>query len=91
MPAYSKFPRIFPRTKVTYRAGKPIDLSPWYGKEEDQAALIEATALVMKTITTMLEEIRGAKAPEVPFDPRTSELPRTGNYKKAQKKKETNS
>jgi len=82
---YSKKLHIWPRTKIIYRAGKPIDLSPWYGKFNDQEALVEATAHVMKTLTTMLEEIRGEKAPEFPFDPHQSDLPRTGNFKKRKK------
>jgi 1-acyl-sn-glycerol-3-phosphate acyltransferase len=51
LPAYSKKLRIFPRTKVTVVAGKPLDFSKWYGKENDQAALEEATAFVMEAIT----------------------------------------
>jgi 1-acyl-sn-glycerol-3-phosphate acyltransferase len=85
LPPYSKRLHFWPRTKVIYRAGPPIDLSPWYGKIDDQQALSEATAEVMKTLTTMLEEIRGESAPEIPFDPRQSDLPRTGNFKKRKK------
>jgi len=79
---YSKRLHIWPRTKVIYRAGTAIDLSRWYGKIDDPLALAEATAEVMRTLTTMLEEVRGEKAPEFPFDPHQSDLPRTGNFKK---------
>ena len=82
MPTYSKKLRLFPRTKITIVAGKPVDLSPWRGKADDPQALIEATAKVMLEITKLLEEIRGQKRPEVIFDPHTSELPRIGNFKK---------
>jgi 1-acyl-sn-glycerol-3-phosphate acyltransferase len=82
MPTYSKKIRIFPRTRITIVAGKPVDLSPWHGKGDDPQALIEATAKVMREITALLEEIRGEKRPEVIFDPHTSDLPRTGNFKK---------
>ena len=82
MPTYSKKIKLFPRTQITLKAGKPVDLSQWYGKEDDQQALIEATAKVMREITTLLEEIRGEKRPEVIFDPHTSDLPRIGNFKK---------
>ena len=82
MPAYSKKLRIFPRTKVTVVAGKPLDFSKWYGKENDQAALEEATAFVMEAITKLLEEIRGEKAPAEIFDPKKSSLPRIGNFKR---------
>lgn len=83
---YSKKFRIFPRATVTYRVGEPVDLSPWYGKEEDPVAMAEATAAIMKAITDLLEEIRGQKRPATIFDPHTSDLPRTGNFKKGKKK-----
>jgi 1-acyl-sn-glycerol-3-phosphate acyltransferase len=82
MPTYSKKIKLFPRTHITLAAGKPVDLSPWHGKVDDPQALIEATAKVMLEITKLLEEIRGEKRPEVIFDPHTSDLPRTGNFKK---------
>ena len=82
VPNYTKKLALFPRKTIIIRAGKPVDLSPWYGKGEDQQALIEATAAIMRAITDLLEEIRGEKRPEVIFDPHTSDLPRTGNFKK---------
>lgn len=81
MPTYSKKLKLFPRTQITMVAGKPVDLSPWYGKGDDPQALIEATAKIMLEITTLLEQIRGQRRPEVIFDPHTSDLPRTGNFK----------
>jgi len=85
LPAYSKKPRLFPRTKVIVKAGTPLDFSKWYGKAEDPVAVEEATAYVMSAITNLLEEIRGEKAPSEVFDPKKSALPRTGNYKKDMK------
>jgi len=85
LPRYGKIPHLWPRTKVTYWAGTPIDLSRWYGRESDPDALAEATALIMKVLTTMLEELRSESAPLLPFDPHLSDLPRTGNFKKLQK------
>jgi 1-acyl-sn-glycerol-3-phosphate acyltransferase len=79
---YNKIPRIWPRSKITLRAGEPIDMSFWYGKEDDPAALAEATKHIMGELTTMLEDIRGEKRPAQIFDPHTSDLPRTGNFKK---------
>jgi len=79
---YSKMPRIWKRSKITLRAGKAIDMSPWYGKQDDPAALAEATAHIMGELTSMLEDIRGEKRPAQIFDPHTSDLPRTGNFKK---------
>ena len=82
LPAYSKKIKLFPRTKVTVVAGKPLDFSKWYGKENDPVALEEATAFVMQAITNLLEDIRGEKAPAEVFDPKKSNLPRIGNFKK---------
>jgi hypothetical protein len=53
---------------------------------EDQAALVEATAYAMAGITKLLEQIRGESAPDEIFDPHNSNLPRTGNFKKNNKK-----
>lgn len=82
LPPYNKVPRIWKRSKITLKAGKAIDMSPWYGKQDDPIALVEATAHMMDILTTMLEEIRGEKRPSQVFNPRTSDLPRTGNFKK---------
>ena len=79
---YSKMPRIWKRSKITLRAGKAIDMSPWYGKQDDPAALAEATAHIMGELTLMLEDIRGEKRSAQIFDPHNSDLPRTGNFKK---------
>ena len=85
LPAYSKKLKLFPRTKVIVVAGKPLDFSKWYGKAEDPVALEEATAFVMSAITRLLEDLRGEKAPVEIFDPKQSQLPRTGNFKREQK------
>jgi 1-acyl-sn-glycerol-3-phosphate acyltransferase len=87
LPPYSKKFRIFPRVTVRYRVGEPVDLSRWYGKEEDPVAMTEATAEIMRAITVILEEIRGQERPAAIFDPHTSDLPRTGNFRKSGKKK----
>ena len=82
MPTYEKKIKFFPRTPIKILAGAPLDLSRWYGKEDEPAALTEATAFVMRAITDLLEELRGEKRPVEIFDPHTSTLPRTGNFKK---------
>ena len=82
MPTYENKLRVFPRTPIKVLAGKPLDLSKWYGKENDPVALTEATAFVMRAITDLLEELRGEKRPLEIFDPHTSTLPRIGNFKK---------
>lgn len=86
LPPYRKQLRIFPRATVRYRVGEPVDLSRWYGREEDPAAMVEATAEIMRAITVLLEEIRGQQRPAAIFDPHASDLPRTGNFRKGEKK-----
>jgi 1-acyl-sn-glycerol-3-phosphate acyltransferase len=86
MPTYEKKIKFFPRTPIKVLVGDPIDLSAWHGKEGDPEALREATAFVMRELTTLLEQLRGEKRPEAIFDPHNSDLPRTGNFKKAKKK-----
>lgn len=82
MPTYERKLKLFPRTPIKILAGKPLDLSQWYGKENDPVALTQASAYVMRAITDLLEELRGEKRPLDIFDPHTSDLPRTGNFKK---------
>ncbi len=86
LPRYSSKLVFWKRHRVTLIAGKPLDFSPWFGKEDDQEALIEATAYAMAAIRSLLEEIRGEVAPTNIFDPHNSELPRVGNFVKAVKK-----
>ena len=88
LPRYGKLPRFWRRTQVSVWAGKPLEFSRWKGKEEDPEALREATEYVMSAVTRLLEEIRGESAPAEIFDPHTSGLPRTGNYKKVKRVKE---
>lgn len=82
MPTYEKKIKFFPRTPIKILAGEPLDMSKWYGKENDPVALTEATAFVMRAITDLLEELRGEKRPLEIFDPHNSDLPRTGNFKR---------
>jgi 1-acyl-sn-glycerol-3-phosphate acyltransferase len=86
LPPYSKKIKLFPRTKISIRVGEPLDFSKWHGKVDDPIALEEATDYVMDAITTLLEGIRGESAPKVKFDPKKSDLPRIGNFKKAKKR-----
>jgi 1-acyl-sn-glycerol-3-phosphate acyltransferase len=88
LPRYGKIPVLWRRTKVSVWAGKPLDFSRWKGREEDPVALTEATEYVMSAVTRLLEEIRGESAPAEIFDPRNSDLPRTGNFEKAKKRNE---
>lgn len=83
---YSKKLRLFPRTKVSIIMGDQVDLSKWKGRAEDPIAIEEAADHIMDRITELLEILRGEKAPPIRFDPKKSDLPRIGNYKKARRK-----
>lgn len=87
LPPYGKKIKLFPRTKVSVVMGDPVDLSPWKGRESDPAAIEEAADRIMDRITELLEGLRGEKAPAERFDPKKSDLPRIGNFRKAKKKR----
>ena len=86
LPPYSKKIRLFPRTRVSIMMGEPVDLSRWQGRADDPEAIEEAADHIMDRITTLLETLRNEKAPAVRFDPKKSDLPRIGNFKKARRK-----
>lgn len=79
LPPYAKLPRVAPRTLVRVTAGPPLDLSDLRGQPVTPELLRDATDRIMDAVTGLLEGIRGEAAPAVRFDPRTSELPRTGD------------
>jgi hypothetical protein len=55
-------------------AGPPVDLTRFYDREMTAELLKEATEVIMAAITRQLEEIRGEKAPETPYDPRRERI-----------------
>jgi hypothetical protein len=67
--------------------GPVVDLSPWQGMSDDLEAVEQAADHIMDRITELLEILRGQKAPATRFDPKNSDLPRIGNFKKAKKAK----
>jgi 1-acyl-sn-glycerol-3-phosphate acyltransferase len=86
IPLYGFGLHLWPRTQVHVHAGPPVDLSAWQGRD-DQEALIGATAAIMKAITALLADIRGEEPPTEPYDPRTQNDQRTGNFKKRSRTK----
>lgn len=86
LPPYSKYPKLWPRTRVIVVAGKPLDFSRWYGMEADYEAMVAATDYAMAAVTSLLEGVRGEVAPAEIFDPHQSDLPRIGNFKKRKSK-----
>jgi len=67
---YSKRPHLFPRKTVTIKAGPPIYLDDLREKPIDNEKLREASKRIMDTLTAMVEEMRGEKAPAERYDMR---------------------
>jgi 1-acyl-sn-glycerol-3-phosphate acyltransferase len=84
---YARKPDLFPRKLMRVRAGSPVDLSDLQGKKLTPAVLREATNRIMADVTHLLEDIRGAKAPEARFDPRLAGVAEFGNPNKPKKPK----
>lgn len=81
IPVYGKKIKLFPRTRIQVKAGPPVDLSQWKGRD-DHEAHVEVAAAIMKALTEILVELRGEPAPSEPFDPKKNPVPRIGNFKK---------
>ena len=65
--------------------GDEIDLNNFRKKQLTPDELNEATKLVMQTITELVEELRGEKAPLELWDPAKAGQTTSGNFKKAGK------
>ncbi|WP_423918188.1 lysophospholipid acyltransferase family protein [Frigoribacterium sp. 2-23] len=70
LPPYSSKISLFPRKKITAVIGDPVDLSAYRDRLHDQAAITEATALVMQKITELVEDLRDEKAPVERWNPK---------------------
>ncbi|GGM40694.1 1-acyl-sn-glycerol-3-phosphate acyltransferase [Longimycelium tulufanense] len=60
---YNKKLRLRPRRDIVVRAGEPIDLSAFRGKDIDSALLREVTDLLMTRVRDLLGEVRGEQPP----------------------------
>ena len=79
LPPYAGRPHLLPRRTMQVWAGPPVDLSAWQGKTLEPATLRGATDAITARLTGMLETMRDERAPAVRWDPRSHDLPRTGN------------
>lgn len=84
---YAKKPKLFPRATVRVTVGDPIDLSDLATGEVTREKINEATNRIMAAITTLLEELRGAKAPAERFDPKAAGVAEIGNPNQKKRKK----
>ena len=67
---YGKLLKPIPRKRVTIVAGPAIDLDDLRSQPITKRTMREATDRIMATLTTMVEDIRGEKAPVPPYDMR---------------------
>lgn len=65
--------------------GDEIDLSNYRKRQLNPDELNQATKVVMQTITELVEELRGEKAPLELWDPAKAGQTTSGNFKKASK------
>jgi 1-acyl-sn-glycerol-3-phosphate acyltransferase len=72
--------------KVQILVGDEIDLAKYRKENLSPEELLEATELVMKSITALVEKLRGEKAPTALWDPVVMGQTVTGNFEKAAKK-----
>ena len=68
--------------RVDVVIGDPVDLSAYRGRQIDQQTLGEATELVMRAITALLEELRGEKAPADRWDPAKHNQKEIGRFER---------
>lgn len=77
---YGRVPHVWRRPVLQVRAGPAVPLGA-----PDPAAAPDfpgVTAQIMAALTAVLAQIRGGQPPAAPFDPRQSDLPRTGDPRK---------
>lgn len=78
---YGVVPHLLPRRTVHVWAGPPVDLSAFAGSDRpDAATLRAATDVILDAVTALLEQIRGAQAPDRRWDPREHGQARIGNW-----------
>jgi 1-acyl-sn-glycerol-3-phosphate acyltransferase len=61
--------KLFPRTRVTFLAGPPVDLSAYAGKEPTPDVLREMTDRIMSEVRTLLGVIRDETPPATFYSP----------------------
>ena len=76
---YGRVPRVWRRPLIQVLAGPALELSP--ADPPDFRAL---TISIMNAVSGLLADLRHGVAPTSLFDPRASDLPRTGNPRKNQ-------
>jgi 1-acyl-sn-glycerol-3-phosphate acyltransferase len=77
---YAKRPDLWPRKRITIKAGDPVDLDDLLDGEHTPEVIHEATERIMAAITAQVAQIRDGVPPAVRFDPRLHGMKETGNF-----------
>jgi 1-acyl-sn-glycerol-3-phosphate acyltransferase len=85
---YGKKLNVVPPRKVHLKVGDPVDLDDLRAQKVTPAVLHDATDRIMAAITSLLEDLRGEKAPAERFDPRERGVREIGNPNRPQRKAE---
>lgn len=67
------WPRLYPKKTMQVICGDPVDLTEFEGKDLTKELLERASVKIMDAITALVEELRGAPAPELRYDIRKGE------------------
>jgi 1-acyl-sn-glycerol-3-phosphate acyltransferase len=84
---YSSKPHLFPRKHVTFKVGDPVDLADLAVGDVTPEKISESTDRIMAALTSLVEDLRGEKAPAERFDPKSAGVAEIGNPNKKSTKK----
>ena len=79
LPPYAKLPDLFPRKRITMKAGDPVVLDDLLAQPVTRATVEQTTERIMAAITVIVAELRGEPAPKARFDQRSSGGQQIGN------------
>ena len=75
LPYKARRPHLLPRTEISVLAGPPVDLSAFADKPVTAELLRDASDTIMRSVATLLAELRGGTPPTSFYDPRVTSLP----------------
>lgn len=79
LPPYTKVPHVLPRAHLQLKVGDPVPLEDLEADPTSTASINEATARIMSSIVSLVEDLRGETAPAQRFDPRKAGVKEIGN------------
>ena len=76
---YASRPHLFPRKKVTMKAGDPVAIDDLRAQPQTPQIVTATTDRIMSAITDLVADLRGEEAPAERFDPRKAGVQQIGN------------